>query len=220
MLDIDVAAIGLKRVLKEAAGDGPRLDQDDLDAGRRQLHAERVGERLDGEFGGAIGAAIRRCDQAQHRGAEHDPALSLRPHRRDDAAREVVPAEDIGLELGAEHVGPQVLDRAGLTIGAIVEERREPPCRCLEHMRGGFGNRGGLGVVEIKALDGDLVSQPGYVLRFSRGGKHAPAARLHLTRGSQADARRAAGDEDRALAQELVLVLTAFGRHRLLLDAL
>ena len=36
-----------------------------FDAGRGKLHAERIGKRLDGEFRGAIGAAIRRRDEAR-----------------------------------------------------------------------------------------------------------------------------------------------------------
>ena len=47
----------------------------------------------------------------------------LLAHQRDDLPRQLVPAEEIGLELFAQHVGRQVLDGAGLAIGAVVEQR-------------------------------------------------------------------------------------------------
>lgn len=93
-----------------------------------------------------------------------------------------MPAEHAYLELGAEHLWPQILDRAGLAIGAIVEKGREPSARSLKHLFRRGTNRLGLGIIEIKALDADLVAKPGNVVRFSRRGKHAPAACLHLPR--------------------------------------
>ena len=57
-----------------------------------------------------------------------DAAMALRAHHRHDAAGQIVPAEDIRLELLAQRRDRQVLDGAGLRIGAVVEERVEP-CR-------------------------------------------------------------------------------------------
>jgi hypothetical protein len=42
-----------------------------------------------------------------------DAALAARPHRRDDPPCEIVPAEYIGLELGAQHLRPEIFDGAG-----------------------------------------------------------------------------------------------------------
>jgi hypothetical protein len=69
-----------------------------------------------------------------------------------------VPAEHAYLELGAEHLWPQILDRAGLAIGAIVEKGGEPSARSLKHLFRRGTNRLGLGIIEIEALDADLVA--------------------------------------------------------------
>ena len=143
-----------------------------------ELHAERVGQSLDGKFRGAIGAAIGRADEPEHRGAEHDPPLPALPHRRDHAGGQIVPAEHIGLELGAEHVAPDVFQRTRLAVAAIVEQRVELAVSCLEHMLGSFGDRVRLRIVEIEALDPDLILEAGDVFRLPRRGEHAPAARL------------------------------------------
>jgi hypothetical protein len=54
-------------------------------------------------------------------------------HRGDHAAGEVVPAEEIGLELGAEQRGVKVFQCTGLGIGAVVDERIEPAARRRKH---------------------------------------------------------------------------------------
>ena len=100
-----------------------------------------------------------------------------------------MPAEDIGLELGAKHFGPDVLERARLAISAIVEQCVELSIGCLEHMLGRGGDRVRLGIVEIEALDPDLILQTGDVLRLARRGEHAPAARFQGLRGAKPDAR-------------------------------
>ena len=45
--------------------------------------------------------------------------MALGAHRRHDAAGEVVPAEEVRLELGAQGLDRQVFDRACLGIGAM-----------------------------------------------------------------------------------------------------
>jgi hypothetical protein len=47
--------------------------------------------------------------------------------------------------LGAEHIWFQVLDRARLAVGDVVEERGQLAVRGLEYLIGGFGDRAGLG---------------------------------------------------------------------------
>jgi hypothetical protein len=91
-------------MFEESRGDRTRLDQRHLDAGACELHAERIGEYFHGEFRGAIGAAIRCGHQAKHRGAKHDAPMALRPHGRDEPGGEIMPAEHIDLELGADHL--------------------------------------------------------------------------------------------------------------------
>ena len=92
----------------------------------------------------------------------------LGAHRWNDAAGEIVPAEDVRLELGAKHLRPDILERARLAVSAIVEQRDELSVRRREHMRGRGGNRVRLGIVEIEALDPNLILQTGDVFRLAR----------------------------------------------------
>ena len=112
----------------------------------------------------------------------------LRPHRWNDAGGQVVPAEHIRFELGAEHVTVDVLERAWLGIPAIVEKRGELPAGRRQHCVRRSRDRGRLGIIEIDALDAKLVLEPGDVFRLPRRGEHTPAPRLHGLRGRQPDA--------------------------------
>ena len=118
----------------EAALDRPRLDDHDVDAGPAEFEPQRVGIALDREFRGDIGAAEGGGDEAEHRGVEDDPAVPLPPHHRDHPPGQVVPAEQVGLELGAKQRRVEILQRAGLGIGAVVEQRVEPAAGGGEHV--------------------------------------------------------------------------------------
>ena len=61
-----------------------------------------------------------------------------------------MPAEEIRLELRAEHVGRNVLERAGLRVGAVVEERVERAAGRGEDGIGRRRDRVRLRVVEIE----------------------------------------------------------------------
>ena len=191
-------------MLDEAGGDRAWLDQYDPNAGFLQFHTKCVGQGLDGEFRGAIGAAIGRRHKPEHGGAEHDPPSTIGPHRRDDAAGQIVPAEHICLELGAEHMRLEVLNRARLAVAAIVDQRSETPIRRRQHVLGRRRDRLRLGIIEIEALKPLLLLQPRNVFRLTRRGKDAPPARLHLTRRCETDARGAAGDENAPLCHQPV----------------
>jgi hypothetical protein len=103
--EIDVAAIGFERMLKKARSDRARLDQRHIDGSPFELDTKRVGESLDGEFRGAIGATVRGRDKAKHGRAEHETPAAIRSHRRNHTRGEVMPAEHCHLELGTEHIG-------------------------------------------------------------------------------------------------------------------
>ena len=89
---------------------GPGSISDDGDAGAVEFHPQGIGVSLDGVFRGDIGAAIAGADEAEHRGAEDEAAVTLAAHHRDDPPGEVVPAEEIGLELGAHQRRVEILD--------------------------------------------------------------------------------------------------------------
>lgn len=63
----------------------------------------------------------------------NDPATALAAHHRHEPAGQVVPAEEIGLELLAQGGHRQILDRARLRIGAIVEQSIDPAAGPLQH---------------------------------------------------------------------------------------
>jgi hypothetical protein len=121
-----------------------------------------------------------------------------------------VPAEHVHLELGAQHLRLQILDRAWLAIGAVVEESGELALGRCQHLVGSRGHRRGLGVIETETLDPLLLAQALDVLVLARGREHAPAACLHLARGSEPDAGRAAGDEDRSFRHDAQSARAAF----------
>ena len=160
-----------------------------------QLDPQRVGIGLEGEFGARIGTAKAHGDKAEDRRAHDDAAVTLAAHDRDDAAGQLMPAEEVRLELRAEHRCRNVFQRARLRIGAVVEERVEPAARRREHRIGGGGDGILLGIVEVEGVESFRL-QRGDVLRLAGGGEDAPAARLHAERGAAADPARAAGDED------------------------
>lgn len=66
------------------------------------LHPERNGEAFERIFRGGVGAAIAIGQQPEDRRALDDPALAAGPHQRDQPARQLVPTEEIRLELAAE----------------------------------------------------------------------------------------------------------------------
>src|SRR5665648_1023578 len=58
ILHVDIAAVGLYGVLDEPRGDRPRLNQGNMDATAGELDTQHVGQSLDCELRGTIGAAI------------------------------------------------------------------------------------------------------------------------------------------------------------------
>ena len=109
-------------MLGEAAGDGAGLDQHDMDAAAAQLKPQRIAQAFDGELRGIVGAPPLHGDKSEDGGILHDAARAIGPHQRQAGARQLMPAKHIGLELGLQHLAAQILDRARLAIGAIVEQ--------------------------------------------------------------------------------------------------
>ncbi len=93
-----------------------------MDAASRQLQPQGVGESLQGIFAGVVGAAVGHRHEPQHRAVLDDTAVALPAHHRDDAAGELVGAEQVGLELRPQHLPAQILHRSRLPVGAVVEQ--------------------------------------------------------------------------------------------------
>ena len=196
---VDPAGVLRERVGVEPRRDRPGLDERDADRAPPQLEPQRIGVALDGVLGRAIGAAPAHRREAEHRGALHDPPMALRPHRGQRAARQRVPADEVRLEDRAHGGGRHVLEKARNRVSAVVEQRVEPAARARQNrVRGGVDRRFVL-VVEPEALE-PLPAQA-RAIRFAPAGReHAPAARGHGSRGVEADAGGASGDQDDAAA--------------------
>jgi hypothetical protein len=72
VLCVDGALIGGVGVVAEAAQDRPRLDQRHGDAAAREFQSQGVGEPLQRELAGHVGAAIGQGDEAEHGAVLHD----------------------------------------------------------------------------------------------------------------------------------------------------
>ncbi|MCY1558498.1 hypothetical protein D9M68_954390 [compost metagenome] len=63
----------------------------------------------------------------------HDAAMPLCSHHRNDAACQIMPTEEIGFELRTQCFNRQILNRAGLCISTIVEQRIQLAVGCTQH---------------------------------------------------------------------------------------
>src|SRR5262249_7281399 len=134
--------------------------------------------------------------------------VPLPAHHRDDAAGELVPAEEVGLELVANQVGGHVLDGAGLGVAAIVEERVETAVGAPENVAERRLDGAGVGQIEPEGLE-PLVLEPLAVVGVARRRKDAPTTQLQPLRSGEADAGRATGNENRALRRRHCLASLA-----------
>jgi len=90
---VNVAFQCLQRIGPKAARDGAGLDQRDMDARAAQLRSQGVGEALERELGGLIGASKREGRQAEHRAVLYDAPRALAAHHRQDAVGEILVSE-------------------------------------------------------------------------------------------------------------------------------
>jgi hypothetical protein len=80
-----------------------------------------------------------------------------------------VPAKDVGIELGAKDLRPDIFERAGLAVAAMLNG--EPSVRRREHMLRHGGDRVRLFIVGVKTLDPNLILQACDVFGFPRRGE-------------------------------------------------
>lgn len=102
--------------------DAARLDDDDVDVEGGELHAQRVGERLDGVLRGVVPAAERGGEAPAHGGDVDDGAAAALAHARGDEAGEGGEAEDVDVELAAGLLERHVLDGAVGAVAGVVDE--------------------------------------------------------------------------------------------------
>lgn len=194
---IYVAQEGGAGIGPKAGVDGTGLDQADLHAAACQLQAQGIGIPFQRELAGVVGAAILHGHQPQHRAVLHDAPLAGRQHGRQQLANEVVPAEQVGVELLAQRLGGQILQRAGLAVGAVVEQAIQAATgQCLRLGRAPLY----AGLVGQVQLDGQQtqLAQLRHVLGLAGGGDDGVTVLAERLGGGQADAAGAAGDQNEA----------------------
>ncbi|MNV41926.1 hypothetical protein D3C71_1335800 [compost metagenome] len=181
----------------EAGGDRAGLDQAHLDAAAGQFHAQGQRQSFERIFRGRVSPAITIRQKAEDGGAVYDAAAPLSPHEGNDLAGQFVPAEEIGLELDAQHIRRQILHRSRLAVGAIVEQRVDPAIGAFDHGFYQLIDRILLRVIEDQRLY--AVSFKGSeIFAVSNRCEDAPAVCLQCPCRISADAGGTAGDDDRS----------------------
>lgn len=180
-------------LILELGLDDARLDDHDVDAERRDLHAKRVGERFQRVFRGVVPGTERQGDLAADRGDVDDRAGALRPHGGQDELDEPGRREKVDFELVARGVQRHVLDGT-VQDGAGVVDEDVDPLVCFEN--------GVDRVAEIVLVPGvhlqrmaARLEQVGHLLDTPRGAVDDVPGAQQVQRGGVADPRRSAGDQ-------------------------
>ena len=116
-----------------------------------------------------------------------DPALALSAHDGNDAPGQVMPAEEVRLELLPQGLDWQIFNCPGLRVGAVVVECAERAAGAVENCIDQRRDRLRLAVIEIEGFDA-VSLQCGDIFRLSRGGENAPAVSLQGAGAIRADA--------------------------------
>jgi len=99
-----------------------------------------------------------------------------------------------GFELFAQQRARQIFDRAGLAVGAVVDEREQLAAGACEHVVDRGSNGRGRGQVESQGFEAER-GEAHQVFFLAHARKDPVAARLEPDRQAAADAARAAGDQ-------------------------
>ena len=127
----------LRTALPDRGVDRAGLDDRDRDAPGPQLLAEDVADRLDPELGGVVGAVEREGDAAADRGDEDDAAAG-RADRRQHRLGDGDLGGQVDLDLAAEFLQRQRLQRARDGDAGVVDEALEAALRLgTDPLRGG-----------------------------------------------------------------------------------
>ena len=177
VFNVYVAVEMCQRIGPEPALDRAGLDQAYVNVGAFKLHGQRHGQAFKRMLGGVVGAAEAHRNEAQDRGALDDAAMPLRPHHRDHPPGQIMPAEEVGLELGPERIDREILDRTDLAVAAIVEQRVAASAGGRHSRVEECGDAAGVGVVEPKGFDA-VVAERCDVFFGTGGGYDIPALGL------------------------------------------
>ena len=125
------------RSVTEVGTDEPRLDDDHVDAEPLDLEPHRVGQRLDRVLGRVVDAAAREREAPAHRRDVHDLAPALLAHLRQHQTAHRQQAEHVGVELGANALVGDRLDRARLAVAGVVDEHADRTLGRLDRLHRG-----------------------------------------------------------------------------------
>jgi len=103
VLSINVSVEFFITIGPDPALDGAGLDQGYLDTAAGKLQAQSVRQPLQGEFTRHVGAPIGQGHQPEDGAVLDDSAIALVMHDGYEATGQLMPTEQIGLQLGAQH---------------------------------------------------------------------------------------------------------------------
>jgi hypothetical protein len=141
-----------------------------------------------------VNAPAREGELAAHRADVDDPPLALAAHPGEDQLAHPDQAEDIGLELTADALDRDGLDRPRLAVAGVVDEGPNRPIGRLDRVDAGL-HRGLVGDVACERLAA-LGLQVLDRLRSAGGRIDLVPAPGQGPRRLVPDPRRATGDQD------------------------
>ena len=95
-----------------------------------------------------VGGGELLADDAGGRGDRHDEPGALGAHDRQHGAGDVQRAEQVGLDLGAEVLGADLLEEPGVEVAGVVDQHVDP----AEPVDGGLHGRLGVGRVVTSSV--------------------------------------------------------------------
>ena len=180
----------------ERGADDPGLDDHDIDAERRELVAERIGDRLERVLGGVVATEQRQRHTPAHAADVDDPTATALAHLRHDALRERDEPEHVGLELAPEIREIDLGHRREHAHACIVHEHVDAFGSNGTHARDRSVDRGLVGEIELDRNDADLVGN-GRECNAIATGRDDSMATLHERSGGRvADARGGTGEKE------------------------
>jgi hypothetical protein len=175
---------------REVGVDEPGLDEDDVDAERVQLAAQRVGKRLHGVLRRVVAPEKRQREATTDAADVDDRSAAARPHAGDEGAGDRHQAEHVGLELGAEVGVAHLRGRTDDAEAGVVDEDVD-----VADGSGDLAELRAVGDVELVGLDAVLFEQ-GERFAAAAGRDHGVAGLGQSQRGGASDAGGRPGDED------------------------
>lgn len=195
VFDINMSAHSGQCILGELRFDRAWFNQADENAGSIKLHPQGDSQTFDGMLGSVIGTTVAKRHETQDRRAVHDAAPPLSPHVGNDLPRQFMPAENIRFKLKAQHICRQILYRAGLAIGTIVEQRVDAAIRSLCNFGHKCIDRCSIRVIHQKRFNA-IGFKGRQMRRIAHCCEDAPAFALQGAGAVCSDSGRTSGDDD------------------------